>query len=48
MRRYCSPRVKIKAAGGINTFDEAQALIDLGADRIGSSRLVKLAAALEE
>jgi deoxyribose-phosphate aldolase len=48
MRRYCSPRVKIKAAGGINTFEEAQALIDLGADRIGSSRLVKLAAALEE
>ncbi len=35
--------VKIKAAGGIKTFAEASRFLQLGADRIGSSQLVKLA-----
>lgn len=35
--------VKIKAAGGIHSFAEAQAMIDAGASRIGASSLVKLA-----
>jgi len=34
--------VKIKAAGGIKDFDDAEKFINLGADRLGTSRLVKL------
>ena len=34
--------VKIKAAGGIRTLEEAQTYLELGADRIGSSGLVAL------
>lgn len=34
--------VKIKAAGGIKSFEDAKEFIDLGADRLGTSRLVKL------
>lgn len=33
--------VKIKAAGGIKTFEDAQRFLDLGADRLGSSSLIK-------
>lgn len=33
--------VKIKAAGGIKTFEDAQRFIELGADRLGSSSLIK-------
>ncbi len=39
-REYLSPDVRIKAAGGIRTFEQAQALLQAGADRIGSSQLV--------
>ena len=35
--------VKIKAAGGISSFADAEDFIRLGADRLGTSRLVKLA-----
>lgn len=35
--------VKIKAAGGISSFADAQEFIRLGADRLGTSRLIKLA-----
>jgi deoxyribose-phosphate aldolase len=41
-RANLSPDVRIKAAGGIHTFEQAQAMIDAGADRIGSSALVEL------
>ena len=34
--------VKIKAAGGIKSFDDAQKFIELGADRLGTSRLVAI------
>ena len=34
--------VKIKAAGGVKSFEDAQKFIELGADRLGTSRLVKL------
>ena len=37
--------VKIKAAGGISSFDDAKKFIELGADRLGTSRLVKIAKA---
>ena len=45
MRKYSAPELKIKAAGGISSFEDARDFIDLGADRLGTSRLVKLAIA---
>lgn len=42
LREHVSPDVRVKAAGGIRTFEQAQALLDAGADRIGSSSLVGL------
>jgi deoxyribose-phosphate aldolase len=42
-RAHLSPDVRIKVAGGIHTFEQAQAMIEAGADRIGSSSLVALA-----
>ena len=41
-RDHISPDVRIKAAGGIRTFEQAQALLEAGADRIGASALVAL------
>ena len=34
--------VKIKAAGGIKTLEDAEKFINLGADRLGTSRIIKL------
>lgn len=42
MKRYSSPQLKIKAAGGIRTFEDAEEFLTLGADRLGTSALVKL------
>ena len=42
MRKHVGANVKIKAAGGISSFDDAEKFIGLGASRLGSSRLVKL------
>ena len=39
---HVGPGVKIKAAGGIKSFDDAKEFIRLGADRLGTSRLVKI------
>ena len=39
---HVGPNVKIKAAGGISSFDDAIKFIELGADRLGTSRLVKI------
>ena len=41
-KAHVSPDVRIKAAGGIRTFEQAQAMIDAGADRIGASALAAL------
>lgn len=35
--------LKIKAAGGITSFDDAEKFINLGASRLGTSRIIKLA-----
>lgn len=43
LRECCAPEVKVKAAGGIATWQDAEDFIALGADRLGTSRLVKLA-----
>ena len=40
--KHIGPSVKIKAAGGISSFDDAEKFIELGASRLGTSRLVKL------
>lgn len=36
------PNVKIKAAGGISSMDDAEKFIALGASRLGTSRIVKI------
>lgn len=35
-------KIKIKAAGGIKSFEDAEEFVKLGADRLGTSRLIKL------
>lgn len=42
MRKHVGAEVKVKAAGGISSFDDAEEFIRLGADRLGTSRLVKI------
>jgi len=42
MNRCVNGRYKIKAAGGINSIEALEKFIELGADRIGSSRAIKL------
>lgn len=44
MRKYVGADVKVKAAGGISTVDDAEKFIELGADRLGTSRLIALLA----
>lgn len=41
-KQHIAPDIRIKAAGGIRTFEQAQAMLDAGADRIGASALVGL------
>ena len=43
MTANVSPELKIKAAGGIKTKEDAEDFILLGADRLGTSRLVSIA-----
>ena len=45
---HIGPHVKIKAAGGISTLADAEEFIRLGASRLGTSRIVKLAKAMEQ
>ncbi len=42
MKRHVGEGVKIKAAGGIASFADAEEFVRLGADRLGTSRLIKL------
>ena len=46
LKKYCAPHVKIKAAGGISSIDDAEKFIELGASRLGTSRIIKLVKAL--
>lgn len=39
---HVGPDVKIKAAGGISSIEDAEKFLRLGADRLGTSRIVKL------
>lgn len=40
--KHVGENVKIKAAGGISTLDDAEQFIELGAERLGTSRVIKL------
>ncbi len=42
LRRYVGEQIKVKAAGGISTVADAEEFIRLGADRLGTSRLIHL------
>lgn len=42
---HVGPEVRMKAAGGIKSFADAEEFIRLGAERLGTSRIVKLAKA---
>ena len=46
--RHVAPHVKIKAAGGISSLEDAEKFLELGASRLGTSRIVKLAKAMEK
>lgn len=41
-KKHVGEGVKIKAAGGIASFDDAERFLSLGADRLGTSRLIKI------
>ncbi len=42
MKKNVGPNVKVKAAGGISSFEDAEEFICRGAQRLGTSRLVKI------
>lgn len=42
MRRHIGKEVKVKAAGGIASLDDAEKFIALGADRLGTSRMIRI------
>ena len=43
MRENCPAFVKVKAAGGISSIEDAKRFMLLGAERLGTSRIVKIA-----
>ena len=45
---HVADHVQIKAAGGISSLEDAQKFIDLGATRLGTSRLINLAKEAEK
>lgn len=45
---HVGPKVKIKAAGGISSLDDAEKFMELGASRLGTSRVVKIVKAMEK
>ncbi|MCI9421188.1 deoxyribose-phosphate aldolase [Lachnospiraceae bacterium WCA-9-b2] len=47
MKRHVGKGVKVKAAGGISSFADAEEFVRLGADRLGTSRLIRLLKAEE-
>ena len=47
-KAHVAPHVKIKAAGGIADLQDAEDFVNLGADRLGTSRIVKAVKAMEQ
>lgn len=48
LRENSAPALRVKAAGGISSIKDAEDFIELGADRLGTSRIVKLAIEMEK
>ncbi len=48
MRKHCSPRVKVKAAGGVRSLEKALELYEAGCDRIGATATAALLDAWKE
>ena len=46
--QHVAPGVKIKAAGGISSLEDAEKFIELGASRLGTSRVVKIVKKMEQ
>ena len=46
-KAHVGPGVKIKAAGGISSIEDAEKFLNLGASRLGTSRIVKIAKSME-
>mgnify|MGYP002519322853 CR=1 FL=1 len=42
MKKHVGSNVKIKAAGGISSLEDAEKFMELGANRLGTSRIVKI------
>jgi len=40
--KHKSPNLKIKAAGGISSFEDAEAFLQAGAERLGTSKIIKM------
>lgn len=47
MKSVCKDKIKVKAAGGVRTLEDLQAMVSAGASRIGSSSGVKIAEGLK-
>jgi len=48
MAKHCPDGLRIKAAGGIASPEDAERFLALGADRLGTSRIVKIAKEMEK
>ena len=46
--QHVEPGVRIKAAGGISSLEDAEKFIELGASRLGTSRVVKIVKKMEQ
>lgn len=47
LRKHSAEHVKVKASGGISSLEDAEKFIELGAERLGTSRIVKIAMSQE-
>ena len=48
MKEHVGPDVRVKAAGGISTLEDAEKFLELGASRLGTSRIIRLVEQLRE
>ena len=48
MKEHVGPHVRVKAAGGISTLEDAGRFLELGASRLGTSRVIKLVKAMPD
>ncbi len=48
MKEHVGPHVRVKAAGGISTLEDAGKFLELGASRLGTSRVIRLVKAMPD